>query len=111
AAARWWATAFGRYGLAPFSAAGGSGSWLSLLFSEPGESPPLLLVAAVVAMVAAIPLRAARDDRPLFLVGWIGLITIVDFRAYAQLISVPVALGAGYSAAALVAWIVRRAAN
>ena len=111
ATAPWWATAFGRYGLAPFFAASESGSWLSLLFSEPGESPSLVLVAAIVAAVAAIPLRAAQDDRQLFVVGWIGLITLVDFRAYAQLISVPAALGAGYAAAALVAWIIRRAAR
>src|SRR5205807_444052 len=71
--------------------------------------PQALLLGFALAPFGLFALMAALRIRPFFLVAWVGLITIADFRAYAQLISVPAALGAGYAVGALGGWLQRRA--
>ncbi len=99
--APWWATVLSRHGLSPFLAAGQSGSLISVVAEESGGQPYPVAAMMIVALFSAFGVMAARSERALFLVGWIGLITLVDFRAYAQLVTVPAALGGGWVAGAL----------
>jgi hypothetical protein len=90
--APWWALVLSRHGVAPFLAASQVGSPLtSAMSSESGW----LVLAVGLPLLAAFVTMLARPDRRLALLGWLGLVVVLDTRNVAWLPTIPLALGAG----------------
>ncbi|MEA2638866.1 MAG: hypothetical protein QOF51_260, partial [Chloroflexota bacterium] len=96
-AAPWWAVVVAHHGLGPFVAAAQAGS----PFVQADAGSGAFLLFPILMGICCLAL-AATGDRRLVLLGWIGTIWLLDVRAFAWMMTIPIALGVGAAAAGLV---------
>lgn len=102
--APWWGMVLARYGPSPLLAASQTGSLIAVAPGGGPELPQPVVLALTLMPVVAFASTLVVGDRALGLLGWVGLIAVLNSRSLLWMLALPCALVAGEAAG----WAVER---